>query len=339
MVRVKKIARGSTGGKAVKKTPVKKSALPKKASKLTTNNEGIVVPGKGDDYYMLFNANELKNSDDPAYELEYAFKGVYFSEEEAVEEWAIETVERENDLEREFFKDGKVTKTVEDLEKAGWKILEVAIPRPPKKFRAPKNIEDLEELTIPKSPKKVKVPKKAAKTAKKKAVPKSPEKDEEDVLRMVISRMKEILRGHFVGGETGYTKKQVESFILKNSKNIREAAIDLMDTETDGFDDWSDSDYADVMFPRIKLPDQPSHVARMAAKADPAEEEQLEMVKQNGNDIRFIKKPSEKVQLAAVKQDKESIVFITNPSAKVKKAAGVKTSAKAKVAKKKSKKI
>ena len=47
------------------------------------------------------------------------------------------------------------------------------------------------------------------------------------------------------------------------------------------------------------------------------EEEKLEVVKQNGYSIRYIKNPSEKVQFEAIKEDDYSIKYIENPSEKV----------------------
>lgn len=47
------------------------------------------------------------------------------------------------------------------------------------------------------------------------------------------------------------------------------------------------------------------------------EKEQLEAVKEDGYNIRYINNPSEKVQLAAVKQNAEVISYIHNPSEEV----------------------
>ena len=47
------------------------------------------------------------------------------------------------------------------------------------------------------------------------------------------------------------------------------------------------------------------------------EEEKLEVIKQDGYSIQYIKNPSEKVQLEAVKQDGHSIKYIKNPSESV----------------------
>ena len=46
----------------------------------------------------------------------------------------------------------------------------------------------------------------------------------------------------------------------------------------------------------------------------PTEKKQLEAVKQDGLNIRYINNPSEVVQLEAVKQDGLSICYIDNPS-------------------------
>ncbi len=97
---------------------------PKKAAKKSVKKK--VEKKKEDKIYFLFSTSEFGNSDDAAYELDYAFRGAYRSEEAALKAASTSIVELDNELENEFF-DSETYNLVDNVKdlllERGWKIL------------------------------------------------------------------------------------------------------------------------------------------------------------------------------------------------------------------------
>ena len=111
--------------KATKKTVI---ALPKQAPKKAMKKK--FVEKNEEKIYLLFKISEFGNSDDYAYELDYAFRGAYHSVDAAMKAAAISIVEQEDDdeLENELFDEetgNLIVKNLEDnaLFERDWKIL------------------------------------------------------------------------------------------------------------------------------------------------------------------------------------------------------------------------
>lgn len=96
----------------------------KQASKKTAKKK--VEKKKEDKLYLLFSTSEFGNSDDAAYELDYAFRGAYRSKETALKAAATSIVELDNELENEFF-DSETNELLDNVKdtllERGWKIL------------------------------------------------------------------------------------------------------------------------------------------------------------------------------------------------------------------------
>ena len=99
--------------------------VPKKVAKKK------VVEKKKEKIYLLFQTSEFGNSDDYAYELDYAFKGAYHSKEAALKAAVSMIMEQEDeDLESEFFdtETNELLGNVKDsLLERGWKILDTNV--------------------------------------------------------------------------------------------------------------------------------------------------------------------------------------------------------------------
>ena len=121
----------------VEKEKISKSTA-KQAAKKAANKKVENIPAarkesekKNDKIYLVFSTSEFGNSDDAAYELDYAFRGAYRSKEAALKAAATSIVELDNELEHEFFisdESDEVVGNVEDvLLERGWKILSTNI--------------------------------------------------------------------------------------------------------------------------------------------------------------------------------------------------------------------
>jgi hypothetical protein len=96
--------------------------------KKALHNKGVKV-------YLLFDTNAFGNSADAAYELDYAYAGIYLSKVDAFEFFANRTVELGEDpvggtsLEDEFYPNGVLSGDMDVLlEKYGWKIVTDYVP-------------------------------------------------------------------------------------------------------------------------------------------------------------------------------------------------------------------
>ena len=104
--------------KITKKTAKKKAVKKKVEKKVEKKNE--------DKIYLLFKTSEFGNSDDAAYELDYAFRGAYRSKDAALKAAATSIVELGDALENEFF-DSETNELLDNVKssllKRGWKVL------------------------------------------------------------------------------------------------------------------------------------------------------------------------------------------------------------------------
>lgn len=116
-------------GTPPKRAPKKKAAKKPAAKKTTKKAAAKKVPKKGAKVYMLFDASQFGNSDDAAYELDYAFRGLYLTKEAALKAFATTMVEIDNNLEEDFFDGDSLAPNVKELlEKYNWKILSDELP-------------------------------------------------------------------------------------------------------------------------------------------------------------------------------------------------------------------
>lgn len=100
-----------------------KKSSPKKVSKKVASKKTLP---KGVTIYLLFKTNEFGNSDDWAYELDYAFRGAYKRKEDALKSFVDTILELGDGTESEFFDaSGEMLPSVEDtLEQYSWKLME-----------------------------------------------------------------------------------------------------------------------------------------------------------------------------------------------------------------------
>jgi hypothetical protein len=110
--------------KSAKKKTEEKIPVPKKKTKKS------VLKSEEQKIYLLFNTSAFGNSDDYAYELDYAFRGAYRSEEQALAAAAntiIQEEDEDDELENKLF-DRETNFVIVDNARdisteQGWKIL------------------------------------------------------------------------------------------------------------------------------------------------------------------------------------------------------------------------
>lgn len=141
--------------KTVKKAPVAQPAKnnPKAKAKIAKTK----APN-AERMYALFDCNQFGNSTDAAYEMDYAFRGLYKSLENAINEF-IAQKELSNDLQDLESRDGEIVATLHDVEEAGWKIMPMRLEVPTKSKAAKQPAKSEVKVPVKKAPAKKKVAK------------------------------------------------------------------------------------------------------------------------------------------------------------------------------------